>query len=163
MEKEIKFQEKKKEKSLPEVVWEQIKKNKKILLAISLVAFLIMAVHLPQTTARLNQSGGLPSMAMMKMGAKMQGAPGAAAAPEAPPAGGDGGKAAPAGKKGFSMGAMGSPLTSGVNVMWWILKSILLFYCFLLFITVVPSLPIILYITVFYFIIKSLIGKIQTV
>jgi hypothetical protein len=65
-------------------------------------------------------------------------------------------------QKSSLFGGLSSPLTSGVNMMWWITKNILLFYVFLLFITVVPSLPIIIYITIFYFIINGLIGRIKT-
>lgn len=160
MEKEIKIQlkEKEKDKTIPQIVSEQIKKHKKILFIISITALLIISINLPNSSNNsLNQSGGIPGASMIKMGAKMQSASGSNSVPNTSNAG-DGGDNGP--KKKGSL--MGSPMTSGIGIMWWILKNILLFYGFLLFITVVPSLPIILYITVFYFIINSLIGKIQT-
>ena len=62
-------------------------------------------------------------------------------------------------KKSMSL----NPISGGVNVMMWLVKNILLLYLFLLFITLVPSIPIILYITVFYFIMTGLVGKINSV
>lgn len=179
-EKELKRKEIKDE-SLPERLWRNIKKHKKLLLAISIVALLIILVHLPRASPIPNQSGGVPAAALgaiakakgvgpISMGGTgavkgMQAKAMQAKAMQAQAMSGDGGgsKGGEGGKKkrGFSTG-WGSPLDSGVNVMWWITKNILLFYVFLLFITVVPSLPIILYITIFYFIISGLIGKIQT-
>ena len=142
------------------ILRKNIKKHKRILLAISLVAFLIILIHLPKITSELSikHIGGAPMASMGSMGSMgsmaSMGSFGGMGGNSGDDSGGDSGKK----KSKLSF----SPMTSGVNMMWWATKNILLFYLFLLFITVVPSLPIIAYITVFYFIISSLIGRIQT-
>jgi hypothetical protein len=144
------------------ILRKNIKKHKRILLAISLVAFLIILIHLPKITSELSikHIGGAPMASMGSMGSMGMGS--MASMGSFGGMGGDSGgnSDGDSGKKKSKLSF--SPMTSGVNMMWWATKNILLFYLFLLFITVVPSLPIIAYITVFYFIISSLIGRIQT-
>ncbi len=56
-----------------------------------------------------------------------------------------------------------SPLSGGINIMYWIAKNIILLYLFLIFLTLIPSVPIVLYITVFYFIMSGLLGRITDI
>lgn len=154
----------KEEETISSILRKNIKKHKRILLLISFVALLIILIHLPKIT--LEQSlkhiggasipmGSMGSMSAMSGMSGMGGISGMGGMGDA--SGNDNGGS---GKKKSKLSF--SPMTSGVNMMWWATKNILLFYLFLLFITVVPSLPIIIYITIFYFIISGLIGRIQT-
>jgi hypothetical protein len=66
-------------------------------------------------------------------------------------------------KKKASFADKYSPLSGGINVMYWLAKNIILLYLFLIFLTLIPSVPIILYITVFYFIMSGLLGRITDI
>jgi hypothetical protein len=66
-------------------------------------------------------------------------------------------------KKKKSFMSKYSPLSGGINIMTWIAKNIILFYLFLIFLVLIPSVPIALYMTAFYFIMSSLLGRITDV
>jgi hypothetical protein len=65
------------------------------------------------------------------------------------------------GKKKSFIGKF-SPLSGGISIMTWVAKNILLLYLVLIFIAAIPSVPILLYITVFYFIMSGMFGKLYT-
>ena len=65
-------------------------------------------------------------------------------------------------KKGF-LGKMVSPLDGANSVMWWIAKNIALLYMFLIFLVAIPTVPAILYITLFYFIMSGMLSKLGTI
>ena len=60
-------------------------------------------------------------------------------------------------KKGKSI------FSGGLGIMYWLAKNILLFYLLLIFITAIPSVPIILYITVLYFVMTSMFSKLNNI
>ena len=137
-----------------------IKENYKILILISIIGLLIIYINIPKELYNNKTKnilcGGDMKTNMMKSSAtsptlaKSVGSTGTS----------NGGKVNEGGKKkSISL----NPISGGVDVMMWLVKNILLFYLFLLFITLIPSVPIILYITVFYFIMTGLVGKINSV
>lgn len=117
-----------------------VKENYKILILISIVAFLIIYINIPNELCNIKMKGGnnmnMPSGESSKGGMESK-------------------------KKSSFMKF--NPMSGGINIMTWCIKNILLFYLFLLFITLIPSVPIVLYITVFYFIMRGLVGKINSV
>jgi hypothetical protein len=154
IEKETKETEEK--KSFFEKLWDDLKKgikeNYKVLILISIVGSLIIYINIPKElyNTSKNMSGGdiKSNMAKQAMGSSGNSDSGSK---------GNNGNAPK--KKSMSL----NPISGGVNVMMWCVKNILLLYTFLLFITLIPSIPIILYITVFYFIMTGLVGKINSV
>ena len=142
-----------KKESFLKKLWNDLKKgvkeNYKMLILISLVAFLIIYINIPNELCNIKIKGG-------GMGMNMGMGMGKSAMSSGEGAGGNEGK-----KKSSFMKF--NPMSGGIKLMTWCIKNILLFYFFLLFITLVPSVPIVLYITVFYFIMKGLVGKINSV
>ena len=65
-------------------------------------------------------------------------------------------------KKGV-LGRMASPLDGANSVMWWVIKNITLLYIFLIFLVAIPTVPAILYITLFYFIMTGVLSKLSNV
>ena len=66
------------------------------------------------------------------------------------------------GKKKSFIGRF-APISGGISIMTWVAKNILLLYLVLIFIAAIPSVPILLYITVFYFIMSGMFGKLYTI
>lgn len=130
-----------------------IKENYKILILISIVGSLIIYINIPKelynNTTKKNLCGGDMRTNMMKSSSLSSNTDSNTGKGNS-----EGGK-----KKSMSL----NPISGGVKIMTWCIKNILLLYTFLLFITIVPSVPIILYITVFYFIMSRLVGKINSV
>ena len=123
-----------------------VKKNYKVLILISIVALIIIYLNIPQQ---------ISSNVMV---------------------GGDTGNSGGNGENGGNKEAKGngsnkkksfmskySPLSGGINIMYWIAQNIILFYLFLIFLTLIPSVPIVLYITLFYFIMTGLLGRITDI
>ena len=65
-------------------------------------------------------------------------------------------------KKGI-IGKLASPLDGANTVMWWIAKNIALLYFFLIFLVAIPTVPAILYIALFYFIMSGMLSKLGTI
>ena len=150
--------EEKENKSFFEKLWDDFKKgvkeNYKTLILISIVGFLIIYINIPTELSSIKMKGGDMKM---NMGKSMMPSASAGNSPEAGPKGGpEGGN-----KKKSSMKL--NPLSGGINIMTWCVKNIVLFYIFLLFIVLIPSVPIVLYMAVFYFIMIGLVGKINSV
>jgi hypothetical protein len=134
-----------------------VKENYKTLILISIVGFLIIYINIPTELCSIKMKGGDMKM---NMGKSMMPSP-FDNGPSSGPEGGSSGGPEGGNKKKSSMKL--NPLSGGISIMTWCIKNIVLFYIFLLFIVLVPSVPIVLYITVFYFIMVGLVGKINSV
>lgn len=118
-----------------------VKKNYKILILITIVALIIIYLNIPEKIYNNVMIGGDNGNGEGKGNA------------------GNGGNE----KKKKSFASKFSPLSGGINIMYWIAQNIILFYLFLIFLVLIPSVPIVLYITVFYFIMSSLLGRVTDV
>jgi hypothetical protein len=114
-------------------------KNYKILILITIVALIIIYLNIPQKIYNNVMIGGDNENGQGNKG--------------------NGGNE----KKKKSFASKFSPLSGGINIMYWIAQNIILFYLFLIFLVLIPSVPIVLYITLFYFIMSGLLGKITNV
>ena len=114
-------------------------KNYKILILITIVALIIIYLNIPQKIYNNVMIGGDNENGQGNKG--------------------NGGNE----KKKKSFASKFSPLSGGINIMYWIAQNIILFYLFLIFLVLIPSVPIVLYITLFYFIMSGLLGKITDV
>jgi hypothetical protein len=114
-------------------------KNYKILILITIVALIIIYLNIPQKIYNNVMIGGDNENGQGNKG--------------------NGGNE----KKKKSFASKFSPLSGGINIMYWIAQNIILFYLFLIFLVLIPSVPIVLYITLFYFIMTGLLGKITDV
>ena len=119
-----------------------VKKNYKILILITIVALIIIYLNIPEKIYNNVMIGGDNGNGEGK---------------------GNGGNGGNEKKKKSSFASKFSPLSGGINIMYWIAQNIILFYLFLIFLVLIPSVPIVLYITVFYFIMSSLLGRISDV
>jgi hypothetical protein len=121
-------------------------KNYKVLILITIVTLLILYLIYPSKNMNRNIVGGGPqeNMAMGQMNK------------------GNGGAGNGEGKKKSFISKF-SPLSGGISIMSWVAQNILLLYLLLIFIVAIPSVPILLYITVFYFIMSGLFGKLYTI
>ena len=119
-----------------------LKKNYKILILITIVALIIIYLNIPEKIYNNVMIGGDNGNGEVK---------------------GNGGNGGNEKKKKSSFASKFSPLSGGINIMYWIAQNIILFYLFLIFLVLIPSVPIVLYITVFYFIMSSLLGRISDV
>jgi hypothetical protein len=121
-----------------------VKKNYKILILITIVALIIIYLNIPEKIYNNVMIGGDNGNGEGK---------------------GNGGNGGNGGneKKKKSFASKFSPLSGGINIMYWIAQNIILFYLFLIFLVLIPSVPIVLYITVFYFIMSSLLGRVTDV
>ena len=115
------------------------RKNYKILILITIVALIIIYLNIPQKIYNNVMIGGDNENGQGNKG--------------------NGGNE----KKKKSFASKFSPLSGGINIMYWIAQNIILFYLFLIFLVLIPSVPIVLYITLFYFIMNGLLGKITDV
>jgi hypothetical protein len=119
-----------------------LKKNYKILILITIVALIIIYLNIPEKIYNNVMIGGDNGNGEGK---------------------GNGGNGGNEKKKKSSFASKFSPLSGGINIMYWIAQNIILFYLFLIFLVLIPSVPIVLYITVFYFIMSSLLGRVTDV
>jgi hypothetical protein len=119
-----------------------VKKNYKILILITIVALIIIYLNIPQKLYNNVMIGGDNGNGE-----------------------GRGNKNGNEGndKKKKSFMSKFSPLSGGINIMYWVAQNIILFYLFLIFLVLIPSVPIVLYITLFYFIMSGLLGRITDV
>ena len=120
-----------------------VKKNYKILILITIVALIITYLNIPEKIYTNAMIGGDNGNGEGNSGK------------------GNGGNGS--NKKKASFASKFSPLSGGINIMYWIAQNIILFYLFLIFLVLIPSVPIVLYITVFYFIMSSLLGRVTDV
>jgi hypothetical protein len=117
-------------------------KNYKILILITIVALIIIYLNIPEKIYNNVMIGGDNENGQSK-GNK---------------SGNEGNE-----KKKKSFASKFSPLSGGINIMYWIAQNIILFYLFLIFLVLIPSVPIVLYITLFYFIMTSLLGRVTDI
>ena len=147
------------EKSVIRKLYDEFKigvnKNYKVLILISLVTLLILYMIYPnvcninakntKNTTKSIVGGGRNNNMMMEHGP-----------------GGENGNMESGGKKKSFIGKF-SPLTGGISIMSWIAKNVILLYLVLIFMVAIPSVPVLLYITVFYFIMTGMFGKLYTI
>lgn len=112
-------------------------KNYKILILITIVALIIIYLNIPEKIYNNVMIGGDGEN-------------------------GEGNKGNGGNKKKSGLSKF-SPLSGGINIMFWIAQNIILFYLFLIFLVLIPSVPIVLYITLFYFIMTSLLGRVTDI
>jgi hypothetical protein len=112
-------------------------KNYKILILLTIVALIIIYLNIPQKIYNNVMIGGENGN-------------------------GEGNKGNGGNKKKSGLSKF-SPLSGGINIMFWIAQNIILFYLFLIFLVLIPSVPIVLYITLFYFIMASLLGRVTDI
>jgi hypothetical protein len=112
-------------------------KNYKILILLTIVALIIIYLNIPQKIYNNVMIGGENGN-------------------------GEGNKGNGGNKKKSGLSKF-SPLSGGINIMFWIAQNIILFYLFLIFLVLIPSVPIVLYITLFYFIMTSLLGRVTDI
>jgi hypothetical protein len=146
---EIKEEKKEKESFLRRLYNEfkiGFKKNYKILILITIVALIIIYLNIPQKLYNNIMIGGDNGNGQGDSGGKGN------------KNGNEGGE-----KKKKSFMSKFSPLSGGINIMYWVAQNIILFYLFLIFLVLIPSVPIVLYITIFYFIMSGLLGRITNV
>jgi hypothetical protein len=126
----------------------QVKKYYKLIILITIVSIMIMYVSSTSHIKYYQLKGGAGDDDEMAAMMQMYGQ-------------GDGRGGESEGKSLLSRST--SPMSGGIDLMWWMAKNIILVYTILLLLVLIPSVPILLYITVFYFIMKSLLGNITDV
>lgn len=139
---------------------DKIKKHKKLFIFLNIVAILIIFINFPYDSLTLKQTAGNPKaqMAKMAMSGKMP-----TSIPKGFMTGTSSGTSSGSGKTTKLFKGLANPLDTGTNMMWWITRNILLFYAFLIIIVLLPGVPIVGYVVLFYFIMSGLVGKIGTV
>ncbi len=126
-------------KKLYEEIKLGISKNCKTIILITVVSLIILYINRPNNKLiKTNLIGGDPNNDGMNNGGQEK-------------------------KKKGLLSRVSSPLDGATSIMLWVTKNILLLYMFLIFLVAIPTVPAILYITVFYFIMTGVLSKISTI